>query len=145
MKIMERVQYVKKVITDDFAANGTLGSDMQKLGVQALLKGRASGDWATFMCIFADNETQLARLTGDTSKDPQANEDWVKETSAYMVAGSPCGGMSPLHFDYLMDEDIDNGLPAEPDGKIVRPIDIPEPPATEGVTKDNGGGGGDPA
>lgn len=141
MKIMERVQYVKKVITDDFAANGTLGSDMQKLGVEAMLNGRESPAWAEFMRIFADNEQQLARLTGDITKDSQANEGWVKETSAYIVAGTPCGGMSPLHFDYLMDEDIDNGLPAEPDGKIVRPIAIPEPPAPEGATTDNGRGG----
>jgi hypothetical protein len=136
MKIMERVQYVKQVITDDFAANGTLGSDMQLLGVKALLKGRNSTEWSDFMRIFADNKEQLARLTGDTAIDPQANEGWVKESSAYLVAGSPCGGMSPLHFDYLMDEDIDNGLPVNPDGTIVRPIAIPEP---ESVTPDGSG------
>jgi hypothetical protein len=135
MKILERVQYVMKVVKEDYEAGGTLGSEIQRIGVAALLKGRTSPEWSEHMRIFADNKQQLARLTG---KDDQAEQGYVKESTAYLIASSPCGGMTGTIFHYLMSPDIDLGLPVEPDGTIERPIPIPEPPAQESASQDTG-------
>lgn len=122
MKIIARVNHVKDVVKANHASGGTLGADIQRLSFGAIQHGIASRAWAKYMSIFADNTAQLKRLTGE---DDLANVGYVKESCAYLVASGPCGGMTPTFFSEFMSPDIDQGLPEEPDGTIIRPINIP--------------------
>ena len=122
MKIMERIALVQAALIEQ-GTETTLHFDMSDAAIKATRGGITSADWIGYMTVFADNEAQLARLIG---KDDQANESYVKVSSAYLVANGTCGGHSPTGLHMFIDPKIDDGLSPTPDGKIepLRPFDV---------------------
>lgn len=120
MKILERIALVQAALVAQ-GTTTTLHFELSDAAIKATRGGIVSQDWADYMTVFADNEQQLKRLTG---KDDQAEEDYVKVSSAYLVANGTCGGHSPTGLHLFIDARIDEDLPVEPDGRVRRIINI---------------------
>jgi hypothetical protein len=126
MKIVERVHRVRDAVATDYAANGTLGEDLQAASFKAILGGIGSEDWANYMSLFADSEEQLARLRGADALS--ASEPWVKVQCAYLAGGGVCGGMTPSRLLEFVTSAIDlNIADTAPNPAVTgrRPFQIP--------------------
>jgi hypothetical protein len=76
------------------------------------------------MSLFADNEIQLARLQG-TDQNPK---DYLKQFRAYIVTNAMCDASTDTKTGFRVDERIDENIQNDkPDGKITKPINIPDP------------------
>jgi hypothetical protein len=126
MKIVDRVHYVRDAVAADYAANGTLGEELQTASFKAILGGIESEDWANYMSLFADSEEQLSRLRGTDALS--TNEPWVKVQCAYLAGGGVCGGMTPSRLLEFVTSAIDfniNDTAPNPAVTGRRPFQIP--------------------
>ena len=121
MKIIERIALVQAALIAQ-GTQTTLHGKMTNAAINAVRGGITSTDWSKYMTLFADNEQQLKRLTGQDEVSQQ--EGYVKVSSAYLVANGTCGGFTPAGLHQFIDARIDEGLPSEPDGTITRIFDI---------------------
>lgn len=121
MKIRARITQVQEALHAQGTAS-KLHTDFTSAALNAIRGGITSAEWKEYMRLFADNEAQLKRLTGEDS----STEGYVKVASAYLVANGTCGGHSPmgLPLAFGVDERIDDDLPDQPDGTIVRKLII---------------------
>lgn len=129
MKILDRVKAISDVFIEDAkptGTGGTLAFPVKDAAIEAALGGIKSDEWRNYMSILASNEDQLKRLTGN---DALANESYVRESSAYLVTNSTCGGHTPQRLPEFVDVRIDDGLDPKTDPNFVRFIDIELPPA----------------
>ncbi|HKU75580.1 MAG TPA: hypothetical protein VJR02_16840 [Pyrinomonadaceae bacterium] len=113
------------VVLDTFrGAPLQLGDKIMKLAIAALEGGINSDAWTNFMSLFADNEVQLSRLRG---KDGN-NSDYLKQFRAYIVSNAMCDASTDTKTGARVDERIDELIQDDkPDGKITKPINIPNP------------------
>lgn len=128
MKIIDRVKAVSEAFIEDgkpTGTGGTLAFPMKSAAILAALGGINSKEWRDFMSILACNEDQLKRLTG---ADAFAKIAYVRESSAYLVTNSTCGGHTPQRLPEFVDERIDDQLNFITDPNFVRVIDIKLPP-----------------
>jgi hypothetical protein len=123
MSIFKNLQKAHAAVAKDTFNSGDLGIRIGQLAVQAVIKGMDSQQWKDYMSLFADNEAQLNRLTVATLDEPS----YLPQTRAYIVSNSICDAATGVKTHNNVDLRIDNELPVEPDGKIVRPFDIPNP------------------
>lgn len=92
MKIVEKLNDIHCTIySSPKGAGGIIAEKLQKESVQALLKGKGTTEWETYMRNLVDPTipAQLDRLTG---KDAKFNAlPYADQTLAYLVANSICG------------------------------------------------------
>jgi hypothetical protein len=120
MPILDKlVQKRAEVLEAEQNDNKVVGERLKALAVAAILRGKKSKAWDTYMRQYAENPEQLARLK--LEDDFSKQEDWVPEMVAYMVANATCGGGTGNGLVNNVDERIDAELPSAP-------APLPEPP-----------------
>jgi hypothetical protein len=125
MKILDRANAISALLTQDQQTTGGLLSlPMQGAAIAATLGGIKSEAWKNYMSILASNEDQLKRLTGN---DDLFNESYVRESSAYLVSNSTCGGLTPQRLPQFVDPRIDDDLSPQTDPNFVRFINFEFP------------------
>ena len=120
-KIMDRLKKTMAAMSNPATGPG-LGFDLKDAAIKAIMGGRASTEYESYMSLFADNKDQLARLTAPIKA---ADPLWLAESRAYMIANAICGGDSTTQTGVAVKEDIDKGVSEAIDGKIVEPNQNP--------------------
>jgi hypothetical protein len=116
-KIMDRLEKTMAAM-QNAGTSTALGLKLKKAAIAAMMGGRGSDEWKSYMSLFAANEEQLARLTAPiTAADPS----WLPESRAYMIANAICGGDSTTQTGVKVEMDIDDNISDVPDGNIVEP------------------------
>jgi hypothetical protein len=122
-KIMDRLNKTMAAMNNPVTSPG-LGFNLKDAAIKAMMGGRASTEYESYMSIFADNKDQLARLVAPIKPtDPP----WLAESRAYMIANAICGGDSATQTGVKVDTGIDDGISDVVDNKIVEPDQ--QPPA----------------
>jgi hypothetical protein len=127
-KIMDRL---KKTMTAMDNPNNTagLGFALKDAAIKAMMGGRASTEYESYMSLFADNKEQLARLTAPI-KD--GDPPWLAESRAYMIANAVCGGDSTSQTGVRVQPGIDDNISDVADSKIVEPG---QPKPADGIVR----------
>lgn len=92
MKIIDKLNEIHcKIYSSPKGEGGQLAQNLQKDAVQALIHGKGSAEWKTYMTHLVDENipAQLQRLTGE---DQEFNKlDYANQTLAYLVSNATCG------------------------------------------------------
>ena len=127
-KIMDRLEKTMAAMKNA-GTSTALGLKLKKAAIEAMMGGRGSKEWKSYMSLFADNEKQLARLTAEiVDGDPS----WLPESRAYIIANAICGGDSTTQTGVKVEPDIDKEVTNASDGKIVEPG---EPVPADGIQR----------
>ena len=124
-KISDNLAKVEKAMTDPTKKTG-LGLLLKNAAIEAIEAGIGTPPWEAYMSMFADSEEQLKRLT---VSDPAKDEQWLRESRAYIVTNSICSvdTNTKTRLGVKMDE-LDKGLPVPADTadkvKNLRPKDF---------------------
>jgi len=121
------------VVTDNtkaamgIAEAGKLGEAIGRKAVMALTGGIKSDAWKEYMALFANNATELERLT----TPQQDEEDYLPRFRAYIVSNAICGASTDTGTNDRVGETIDSGfspqdMAADQDFIDARTIEIPE-------------------
>lgn len=124
-KISDNLAKVEQAMTDPVKKTG-LGLLLKNAAIEAIEAGIGKPQWEAYMSMFADSEEQLKRLT---VSDPANDEQWLRESRAYIVTNSICSvdTNTKTRLGVKMDE-LDKGL-TEPTAtadkvKNLRPKDF---------------------
>lgn len=123
MTILRNLLKAHAAVAKDIFNSGDLASRIGQLAVEAVINGMDSQEWKDYMSLFADNEAQLNRLTVQTPDEPS----YLKQARAYIVSNAICDAATGVKTHNNVNTSIDDELPEEPDGTIVRPFNIPNP------------------
>lgn len=114
MKIMKKIQALSDSVS---AGNVSLGERIQREAVAAILGGKGSPAWETYMRNFHSNTDQLERLLGNDTQF--MNSTWGKLTLAYIAGDGTCGGGTTIgtgrNMPKAMKDHVDNGVSSDVD------------------------------
>lgn len=105
-----------------------LGKKLGNLAMTAIEEGIKSDAWREYMKHFANNETELARLT---TPELDGEKDYLPQFRAYIVSNALCDAGTDTNTPIRVTEDIDKDFTAadmEEDEAFIasRKIHIPD-------------------
>lgn len=112
MKILDTLKKTGAAVE---AEGSDLGLLLKNAAVAAITGGIESDAWKTYMRVFADNPAQFERLTVPKADD----QNWLRESRAYMVANATCGGITTTQTQQFVDENIDANIDDSVDEDFV--------------------------
>ena len=95
--ILKNLQNIHAAVVIDTINGGVLGARIGALAIKAITSGMTdangmpTADWKTYMSLFADNVTQLNRLT-TTATD--GGRSYLPQFRAYIAGNGVCGAAS---------------------------------------------------
>jgi hypothetical protein len=123
--IFRNLQNAHAAVVNDTMKGGDLGARIGALAIKAVTGGLTSPDWKTYMSLFADNVTQLNRLTTTTT---DGNRTYLPQFRAYIAGNGVCDAATTTDtankLDVTIDDGLDPNLPAD-DTVNQRPFQIP--------------------
>jgi hypothetical protein len=106
MSIFKNLKKVHKAVVDDLLNEPpTLSALINNAAVKAVMGGRQSGDFKSYMAIFADNPAQLERLTVPVNNEPA----YLEQMRAYIVSNAICDIGTNSHTGNNVKPKIDGG------------------------------------
>ncbi len=125
MSIMRNLKKVHAAVALDIVNGGTLASEICGRALDAMMQGKESQAWTDYMSLFADNAAQLNRLKADADL---VGRPWLRQSRGYILGNALCDATTGTKLFDRVDTRLDEGIASEdPDGTIVKVINIPDP------------------
>lgn len=111
MGILKNLKKVHAAVVADLLNDApTLSALINNAAVNALMGGKDSDAFRSYMAIFADNPEQLTRLTVAAEKEPF----YITQMRAYIVSNGICDVDTNGHTGNRVTEAFDGGLDGVP-------------------------------
>jgi len=116
MSIFKNLKKVHAAVTADLVNDApTLSALINAAAVKAIMGGKDSDEFKSYMAIFADNPEQLERLTVPKDGEPA----YIAQMRAYIVANAICDAGTNAHTGNKVTSQIDgdpaNNVPMVPE------------------------------
>jgi hypothetical protein len=104
MRIKDSYLKTQRAIEEN--PEGPIAEEVKQKAANAIYEGIYSEAWVTFMSLFANDPSQLARLTGT---DGTIDDAKVSHARAYLVANAVIGLEKVTDTSFI--EELETGLP----------------------------------